>query len=127
MKSPMMEFLIRAVTPEVIWANVPIVSVDLETQDIILASRPAEEMFGYQMAGELSGVALSVLIPDSLRESHAQKVRDYNQNPAPRPVMPAQGLRRDGTVFPITVQLCPVMIDGRRCVIAIVADLTGHG
>lgn len=93
---------------------------------LALASRRAEEMFGYPDGG-LAGQPVEALVPDVLREAHAGQRAAYQRDPADRP-MGARGrlagLRADGTTFPLRVSLSPVPTTTGRLTLAVVRDLT---
>jgi two-component system sensor histidine kinase/response regulator len=77
---------------------------------IVIANRMAEDMFGYQ-PNELMGRPLEMLLPPDVRERHRAHRADFGSNPRPRPMgigVELQGLRKDGSRFPIEVSLSAV-------------------
>ena len=94
-------------------------------QCIHMVNRQAERMFGYD-AGELLGKSIESLVPQALRQRHVDWVGEYLQSPVARDVK--QGLRldacrRDGSLFPASVSLSPVMLGGEMLVTASVRDM----
>jgi PAS domain S-box-containing protein len=94
-------------------------------QHIHMANRQAERMFGYD-AGGLVGKTIETLVPSALRERHVRWVDQYLQSPVARDVR--QGLRldacrQDGSIFPASISLSPVMLGGEMLVTASVRDL----
>ena len=77
---------------------------------LVLVNAQLERMFGYPRA-ELLGQPVEILVPESLRERHADHVRRFVTDPTPRPMgsgrrLPAQ--RKDGREFTVEVSLSPV-------------------
>jgi anti-anti-sigma factor len=94
---------------------------------IVLASRRAAEMFGYQR-GELAGQLVESLIPAGLREAHRLDRAAYALKPVARPMADRArlvGLRKDGGTIPVTVTLTPVPTASGHFVLALVRD-TSH-
>ena len=96
---------------------------------IILANPQIETMFGYAPA-ELIGQAIEVLVPASVRGHHAGLRATFAHGGSAR-LMGAgnsrlQGLRKDGTEFPVEVGLAHLPDVGGRgeCVGASVRDIT---
>jgi PAS domain S-box-containing protein len=97
-----------------------------EQQTIILASRHAEELFGYS-GEELLGMPIGNLIPRRLREAHVHFVHDYQKKPVARPMgraMQLFGLHKSGREIPVEVSLNPVQTKGGMATLASVADIS---
>lgn len=85
----------------------------------------AATIFGYS-SDELLGQDMSVLLPEGFQPEHHQLVarshledkRVVNRNRR------VDGVRRDGSVFPIEVNICPVPIDGERHFAGIFRDIS---
>src|SRR4051794_23948332 len=76
---------------------------------IILLNRATENMFGYARA-QLMGQPVEVLIPDHARGKHAEHRAGYHKAASVRPMgagLPLEGLRRDGSRFPVEISLSP--------------------
>lgn len=80
---------------------------------VYVVNKSAEVMFGYDRS-ELYGQDVSILVPDALRVSHTKLVGSYFADP--KTVMHQRavgsrdnlfGRRKDGSLFPITVDLSP--------------------
>jgi PAS domain S-box-containing protein len=86
------------------------------------------ELFGYR-ADELRGREVELLVPLRLGARHAAHRAGYAAAPHGGPMAPAidcRGRRKDGTEFPVAVDLgCARIGDGWR-VLALVRDVTAH-
>ena len=102
-----------------------ILAVDLNGA-VVLANRMAEEMFGYGR-GELLGMPLEKLLPERLRARHLSHRAEFAASPRTRPMgvgLDLQGLRKDGTEFPIEVSLSTVQTSRGTLAVAFVTDIT---
>ena len=93
---------------------------------VVLANRMAEEMFGYGQ-DELLGKPLEMLLPERLRQGHVAHRADFGANPRTRPMgigQDLQGLRKDGTEFPIEVSLSSVGTGHGPIAVSFVTDIT---
>jgi PAS domain S-box-containing protein len=106
----------------------PVVISDMDTGEILYFSRGAEDMFRVTVHNEMVGVSVDELVPPDDRDAHRDRRAEYARAPASRTVggsLRLYGCRRDGTKFPAEVGLWPVVINGRRCVISVVFDVSG--
>lgn len=95
---------------------------------IVLANRMAGEMFGYD-SNELTGQPLELLLPERVRKKHAAHRADFASNPIPRPMgmgWALQGLRKDGSEFPVEVSLSTVQTRRGRLAVSFVSDITAR-
>jgi PAS domain S-box-containing protein len=102
-----------------------ILQVD-ESGRIILLNRVAEQMFGYTR-DELLGQPVELLIPHDLRARHQAHRQAYRRHPTTRAMgigMTLEGLRRDGTRFPVEISLSPSDSEEGFRITAIVRDVT---
>jgi PAS domain S-box-containing protein len=102
-----------------------IVSVDARGT-IVSANRALETMFAWGR-GELVGESIDRLLPNSLRDLHAEHRAEYLAAPQPRAMggdRELVGQRRDGTTFPLEVTLNHVGPPGEGRVFAFVTDTT---
>jgi PAS domain S-box-containing protein len=95
---------------------------------IVLANSRADELFGYPR-GALVGKSVDALVPERLRPRHVQGRQDYFG--APRAVSMEErgdlfGLRRDGSEFPVELNLAPVKTDAGVLVGASIRDVTAR-
>jgi len=102
-----------------------IMQVDAEGR-IILLNRVTEDMFGYSR-DELLGQPVEVLIPQELHARHAEHRAHYRKHPMTRTMgsgLALEGIRKDGSRFPVEISLSPShSADGFR-VTAIIRDTT---
>ncbi len=100
----------------------------IDEQGRIQSLNPAAaRAFGYS-AGEVAGKNIAVLIPEPHRSQHDGYIRHYLETGAgkvigagPREV---EGLRKDGTVFPLEVAVSEVRFGERRLFAGMVRDIT---
>jgi PAS domain S-box-containing protein len=93
---------------------------------IVSANRQAEEMFGFA-GGELAGLRVERLVPPRHRAAHPGHRADYALDPRKRPMgagLSLQGVRRDGSEFPVDIALSSVQLAGRPIVLAAVRDVS---
>jgi formate hydrogenlyase transcriptional activator len=86
----------------------------------------ATALFGYQRE-ELLGHPVEVLIPERFRQAHPNHRAHFNTQPRLRPMgigLDLQGLRKDGTEFPVDILLGPIDTHNGRAVITIARDLS---
>lgn len=108
------------------WPILPIIMADIHSGEIVYISKFAEDIFGYE-TNELLGQTIEVLIPESVRESHARWRQD-----ASVPKMRMMGVgrqivgrRKNGNVFPLHIGLTTVSVMERVIGVALTIDLTG--
>ncbi len=92
------------------------------------ANLAVERLFGYPPA-ELLGRNVSILMPSPHREQHDEYLARYIRTGEARVIgvgRELEGLRRDGTTFPIELALSEVQADGRRRFTGIVRDITAR-
>jgi two-component system sensor kinase FixL len=97
-----------------------------ERGEIVHANREAERLFGWPRA-ELAGRPIEVLLPSRFRAEHQAHRTGYHAAPRTRPMglgLDLSGLRKDGAEFAAEISLSPIEVDGRRCVVAAVRDVT---
>lgn len=91
-----------------------IVMVDLVTGIMSYVNEGVFSLLGY-MPSALIGEHLSILIPEGLRKTHADRRADFAKNPQTRPMGIGLALvarRVDGTTIPVEISLHPTG-DGR--------------
>ncbi|MCZ8522135.1 PAS domain S-box protein [Paenibacillus mucilaginosus] len=102
-----------------------IVLADSES-NIVLWSKGAENLFGYTEA-EAVGQRLDIIIPESYREAHWLGMQRYLRTGERRVIGRAvelEGLRKDGTVFPIELSLNTWQTGGLLYFSSIIRDVT---
>ncbi|GAB4303136.1 MAG: hypothetical protein Kow0096_25050 [Thiohalomonadaceae bacterium] len=86
----------------------------------------AESLFRYT-AEEVIGEKVNLLMPHPLREEHDSYIRRYIETGEQRIIgneMNVNAQRKDGTVFPMSIKVGEMMLDGRRYFTAIVSDIS---
>jgi len=102
-----------------------IMQVDADGR-IILLNRVTESMFGYTRE-ELLGQPVEVLIPQELHARHVQHRANYRQHPTTRSMgsgLALEGIRKDGSRFPVEISLSPSASEEGFRVTAIIRDIT---
>lgn len=93
---------------------------------ITLFSQSAEKIFGYS-ADEVLGLNVNMLMPEPYHSAHDQYLRNYVETGIKRIIgigREVQGLRKDGTVFPMDLSITELhSIDGQGF-IGLVRDIT---
>ncbi|MBI5708165.1 MAG: PAS domain S-box protein [Armatimonadetes bacterium] len=93
---------------------------------IILANKQVEELFGYSRS-DLVGRPIADLIPERLRFVHERHVRRYQEDPYTRPM--GQGgdlwaLRKDASEVAVRITLSPIHAPDGLFVLALIRDVT---
>jgi len=105
----------------------PIVAIDARAA-ITYVNPQVQITFGYD-SGELIGQPIEVLLPGAVAGRHVAHRDGFLANPAARPMgigLDLAGRRKDGTEFPVEINLSPVETpDGLR-VFATVVDITAR-
>jgi PAS domain S-box-containing protein len=94
---------------------------------IVLANAMAHQQFGYA-EDDLRGLLIEALIPEAAGRRHAQLRQSFNEAPQVR-AMGAhrgdlEGLRHDGSVFPVEVSLSYFKLDKELYAVSYVLDIT---
>lgn len=90
---------------------------------IALANSLAHVVFGYQ-PGELAALHIEDLIPETRRGG---KLGGLLFTSMTRPIGTVEQLtarRKDGSGFPVDIMLKPIVLEGRRCIVCILRDIT---
>ncbi|WNB87366.1 ATP-binding protein [Cellulomonas sp. ATA003] len=92
---------------------------------IVFANSKVDELFGYRRE-ELLGRSLDVLVPDSVRPTHAAHRAAYLRDPVARPMgtMQLSARRRDGSLFPAEISLSTLDAEDGPVVSAAVRDVS---
>lgn len=94
--------------------------------EIEMSNPRAEEMFGYTEK-ELLGEKVEKLVPQSAKDRHVSHRNKYLKSPNPRPMgqgLDLNGLRKDGTTFPIEISLNYLTHQEQTMVVAFITDIT---
>jgi PAS domain S-box-containing protein len=93
---------------------------------ILLASHRVEPMFGYT-SEELSGKLINMLLPERYHDRHTAYVHDYMKMPEGRNMGTGRELnarRKDGSEFPVEINLSPAETSEGLVVIAAVRNVS---
>jgi len=99
--------------------------IDVEGS-IVVVNPQAESLFGYTRT-ELLGNSLEILLPERFRGGHAAHRRHFAATPSMRQMGAGRDLtarRKDGSEFPVEIELSPVPGDEHGLVLAAVTDIT---
>lgn len=94
--------------------------------NIEYANEAAGSIFGYGHC-EFRQLRFDSLLPENLRESHAEMYAVFKQNPNRRRMgatREMQGLHRNGSSFPAEISLSPLTINGQLAMIVVVQDIS---
>lgn len=94
--------------------------------EITTVNNQALTMFGYERS-ELQGQAIEMLLPEAIRERHAEHRTSFATKPEVRLMgvgMALEGLRKNGEVFPVEISLSPVEIESVNFVSSVIRDVT---
>ncbi len=104
-----------------------IIAIDGEGR-ILLYNPAAERIFGYA-AGEVTGRDVSCLMPSPDRELHHRYIRNYLETGEARIIgigREVRGQRKDGSTFPMELAVGEANIDGERCFVGVIRDISGR-
>ena len=93
---------------------------------IVYSNAVAGRLFGWTRE-ELVGQPIEVVLPSRFREMHRVHRAGYHTAPRTRPMglgIDLFGLKKDGVEFAAEISLAPIVVDGCRCVMAAVRDVT---
>lgn len=101
--------------------------VTIDEHGIILSFNPAASvLFGYQ-PDEVIGRNVSMLMPSPHRQAHDGYLERYRRTGEAR-IMGAEremeAIRKDGSVFPISLKVSEMRIEGKRVFLGMVADIS---
>ncbi|MEW5789165.1 MAG: PAS domain S-box protein [Pseudomonadota bacterium] len=93
---------------------------------MVLVNAQTEALFGYRRE-EMLGEPVEMLLPERLRPGHTGLRRGYAAAPRPRPMgsgLDLFGRRRDGSEFPVSISLSPLVVGEARYVFSDIRDIT---
>lgn len=93
---------------------------------IIKINQRVGRLFGYTLK-QLQGQSIEILMPESLRNRHVAFRKEYYENAEPRMMGQGRdldGLRSDGSVFPLEIGMAPMWMEGDMFVIVSMVDIT---
>ncbi|WP_298864360.1 PAS domain S-box protein [uncultured Sulfitobacter sp.] len=93
---------------------------------MLRANSAAAEMFDYS-AAQMAGQNVNMLMPQALAELHDSFMSHHIETGEKRIIglgRDVEGLRQDGTIFPLHLSVGHTQVEGKRMFIAILHDLT---
>lgn len=92
--------------------------------EVVVFNQAAELLFGYHRS-EILGNSVDLLVPEEVREAHGVRRAGYLYDPKVRPMGIAEGApllarHRDGTTFPVAINLSPLPTSGGLYVQAVI-------
>ncbi len=112
-----------------IFAAYPDALLLVDGQGLIQLANPAADILLGYAAGELSGLSVDTLVPDSIRPRHATYRESYAKNPRPRPMgtdMELVAKRRDGSEVMVEISLSPLAGDGLPHVVVAIRGIGNY-
>jgi len=97
-----------------------------ERGEIETFNNAAESLFGYPAAAVL-GRSVDMLMPKPVRHEHGDYVAQYLETGERRVIgneINVNGQRSDGSVFPLSIKLSEMVLEGERYFTAIVVDIS---
>ena len=94
---------------------------------VVLVNQESEKIFGFTRE-ELIGRPIETLVPAAFRDIHPARRRAYLAQPEGRRVgaLELAGQRKDGSVFPVEIQLSYIRVAPADLVMIIVIDITAR-
>jgi PAS domain S-box-containing protein len=94
---------------------------------VLMINDAALSIFGYSNASELIGKDMGCLMPDTYRQTHHGRMREYQPNTDSTVVgqrRAVEGLRKNGQVFPLELSVNALLDDQGLTYIGAIRDLT---
>lgn len=101
----------------------------VDGQGVIQLANPAADLLLGYTAGELIGLSVDTLVPDSIRPRHAAYRESYAKNPRPRPMgtdMELVAKRRDGSEVMVEISLSPLPGEGPPQVVVAIRGIGNY-
>ncbi len=94
--------------------------------NIMMANPEIENVFGYTVE-ELIGEPLQIIIPEKYRAAHIEGLQRYLRTGVPKVLglrVELEGLKKDGSIFPLEIQIDSTLLDGERFFTAVMRDIS---
>ncbi len=95
---------------------------------ITMVNGRTEVLFGYHRT-ELIGQPVEMLVPERFKDQHPSHRSDYHDHPSLREMgagMELLGCRKDGSEFPVEINLSHISSGGQTQVLSVVRDITAR-
>ena len=102
-----------------------IITID-SASTIVVVNKEVQNIWGYSEA-ELIGRRIEFLMPEKYRERHTEGLKQYIDTGVPRIMgtrLALEGLRKDGSVFPLEIRMAETIVGERFLITAAVRDIT---
>lgn len=116
---------------DLLLAELALLVVDMDSGEIMMATRPAEALFGEDVSGGLVGQQVEDLIPENARAAHKEHRASFRNDPRTRQMglrLSLRGRKLDGSTFPVAIRLVAGVLPSpprQRIVVAVISDLSG--
>ncbi len=94
--------------------------------EVISFNKAATDIFGYD-GSEVVGSNINMLMPEPNQSQHDSYLEDYKKNGVRKVIgktREVEGLRKDGTVFPMELSVSEMLIDDRKVYTGVLRDIT---
>lgn len=112
---------------EAIFTNATIGIIVSDAQGhIVSANQLADQLLGYE-TGELDGLSIEELVPQTASQYHEKLRQSFNANPLIRAMGHNRdlfALRKDGSLFPVEISLSYFRLDDTLYAVAYIIDIT---
>ncbi len=102
-----------------------IITIDSDST-IVMVNREVERIWGYAQ-DELVGQRLQLLMPEQYRTRHTAGLKRYRETGVARSMgqrLQLEGLRKDGSIFPLEIRMAETQVGPRLLFTAAVRDIT---
>lgn len=102
-----------------------IITIDSDST-IVVVNQEVQNIWGYTQ-DELIGKKIELLMPKKYRERHAEGLKRFIETGVPRIMgrrLELEGLRKDGSVFPLEIRMAETTVEDRLLFTAAVRDVT---
>lgn len=115
---PLLDAVLKAAVDAIVLADESGVIVDVNPATCAMFQRSSEELIGYNV---------KILMPETLAGQHDGFIRHHKETGEKRIIgigRDVEGLRKDGSVFPLHLSVGNAQVDDKRMFVAILHDLT---
>jgi len=112
-----------------LFKHAPVAMLMADREGRILQVNGATEKLFHYTHDELIGRPIETLLPETLRQQHAQLRMAYHNTPTARPMGVGRelfGRRKDGENVPVEIGLSPMFEGEKTSVVASIVDISAH-